>query len=365
MNMKKNTVGVMFGGRSAEHEVSLVSAYNVISSMSKEKYEIIPIGVGKDGSCVYFNRTGYILDPQDVKNVRLADWGIPIYFKFGKDSRIFSVGEKYFSKKLDVVFPVLHGTFGEDGTIQGLFSLADTPFVGPGVAGSAIGIDKDITKRLWRDAGLPIADFLVFRKCELEAIRYRSVVEKLGLPFFVKPACAGSSVGVHKISTASQFQSALQDAFSYSDKVLIESMVEGKEIECSVLGNESPVVSLPGAVVPTHDFYSYDAKYVDEHGAFFEIPAVLPKKVVKNIQKVALDAYKVLGLEGMARVDGFLTPKGKFILNEVNTIPGFTNISMYPKLWEVSGLPFPKLVDRLIDLAIARHGRERLIKTEY
>jgi D-alanine-D-alanine ligase len=361
--MKKITVGVMFGGRSAEHEVSLVSAFNVIAAMSKKKYEVVPIGVKKNGSFVLFQTTGYILDPQDVKKVRMADNGIPISFQFGDSREVFSLKGINVSKRLDVVFPVLHGTYGEDGTMQGLLDLAGIPFVGPGAEGSAIGMDKDVTKRLWRDAGLPIADFLVFRKSELEKIRFSVVTKKLGLPFFVKPARAGSSVGVHKVTTVDQFSKALRDAFSFSNKVLIESMVTGKEIECSVLGNENPVVSLPGAVVPTHDFYSYDAKYIDDHGANFEIPAVLSTKVVRKIQKIVIEAYKVIELEGMARVDGFLTPKGEYILNEVNTIPGFTLISMYPKLWGVSGLSFAKLIDRLIELAITRHTQESSIKT--
>jgi D-alanine-D-alanine ligase len=267
------------------------------------------------------------------------------------------------NKRLDVIFPVLHGTFGEDGTMQGLLSLADIPCVGPGVEASAIGMDKDVTKRLWRDAGLPIADFLVVRSSEAKRWSYGPIKKKLGMPFFIKPAIAGSSVGVHKVESTRQFSKALSDAFLYSHKVLIERMVRGREIECSVLGNDEIKVSLPGAVIPTHNFYSYEAKYLDPNGAQFEIPARMSKSMVRKIQGIVREAYLVLGLEGMARVDGFLTKDGQFILNEVNTIPGFTKISMYPKLWEASGLSYPDLIDRLIQLAMERHKKDLNIKT--
>ncbi|MBI4437911.1 D-alanine--D-alanine ligase [Candidatus Uhrbacteria bacterium] len=361
--MQKINVGVIFGGRSAEHEISLLSAYNIIAAIPKKKYNIVPIGVRKDGSYVYFSKGDFILHSGDAKKVRLAARGVPVTFEFGEEGRIVSLKGGGTKKKLDVVFPVLHGTYGEDGTMQGLLSLANIPFVGSGVLGSAVGMDKDVAKRLWRDAGLPMADFIVFRKSDLRKIQFRSIVRKLGLPFFIKPAVAGSSVGVHKVTSAKQFTAALRDSFSYSHKVLIERMIVGKEIECSVLGNEHPIVSLPGAVIPTHGFYSYEAKYLDEDGAHFEIPAPLPTTVVKKIHRIVLEAFQVLELEGMARVDGFLTPKGVFILNEVNTIPGFTKISMYPKLWEVSGVSYSELIDRLLQLAIARHYREHALKT--
>jgi len=235
----------------------------------------------------------------------------------------------------------LHGTDGEDGSIQGVFRLAGIPFVGAGVEASAIGMDKDVTKRLWRDAGLPTADFVAFHSKDREAIRYRDVVRRLGTRFFVKPASAGSSVGVHKVVGEKTFSSALDDAFAYGEKVLCEKMVKGIEIECSILGNEKPEASLPGIVRPTHDFYSYEAKYIDECGADFEIPAKLPSAVANKIRSIACDAYCVLGLEGMARVDGFLTVDQSFVLNEVNTIPGFTAISMYPKCGKQAAFRFP------------------------
>ena len=360
--MRKLVVGVMFGGRSAEHEISLLSAYNIIAAIPKTKYSIVPIGVSKDGSYLCYTKEDSILHPMDAKRVCLAKHGVPVTFEFGEEGRIVSLKGNGMKKRLDVVFPVLHGTYGEDGTMQGLLSLADIPFVGSGVLGSAIGMDKDVAKRLWRDAGLPIAKFLVFRSEDIKNIRFQSVARKLGLPFFVKPAIAGSSVGVHRVVNVKQFSDALRDAFSFSRKVLIERMIVGKEIECSVLGNDQPVVSLPGMVIPSHSFYSYEAKYLDENGAHFEIPALLSTKVVKKIQRIVLEAFKILELEGMARIDGFLTQKGEFILSEANTIPGFTKISMYPKLWEASGVSYPDLIDRLIQLAIARHKKERLLK---
>lgn len=335
-----------------------MSATSIMDAIPKSKYAIVPIGVRKDGRFVLYKKSRGIVDSHNVRKVRLAPDGIPITFDFGKQTRVLSFSTKPSSVKLDVVFPVLHGTFGEDGTLQGLLDMANLPYVGPGVLGSAVGMDKDVTKRLWRDAGLPIADFIVLRASQKRPT-YIEVVRKLGAPFFIKPAVAGSSVGVHKVESARQFQQALVDAFSYSEKVLIERIIVGKEIECSVLGSDQPEVSLPGAVKPTHSFYSYEAKYLDPNGAQFEIPVHLPKETIRRIQSIVQSAYTTLGLEGMARVDGFLSNQGQFILNEVNTIPGFTKISMYPKLWEVSGLSFPRLIDRLLELAIERHERNK------
>lgn len=360
--MAKKVVGIFFGGRSAEHEISLLSATSIMEAIPKAKYSVVAVGVKKDGSFVFYPDGKGILHGNDASRVRLAPRGIPVTFQFGKRPGLVSVVGKRFLKRLDVAFPVLHGTYGEDGTIQGLLEMADLPYVGPGVLGSAIGMDKDVTKRLWRDAGLPIADFLVARSSQKNSA-YAQIVKKLGTPFFVKPAVAGSSVGVHKITSSGQCSKAMRDAFSYCDKILIERMVKGKEIECSVLGGEHAEVSLPGAVIPTHSFYSYEAKYLDPNGAQFEIPARMSKATVRLVQDVVRKAYLALGLEGMARVDGFLDVRGKFTLNEVNTIPGFTKISMYPKLWEVSGLSFPDLIDRLLQQAIKRHTREQNLKT--
>ncbi|MBI4084812.1 MAG: D-alanine--D-alanine ligase, partial [Candidatus Levybacteria bacterium] len=299
---------------------------------------------------------------------------------------------------VDVVFPVLHGTYGEDGTIQGLLKLANIPFVGASVLGSAVGMDKDVMKRLLRDAGLPVARFIVVKRSDVIArseapyhlvqgeatkqsqrdrhgrlgrprddkgISFNEIVKQLGLPFFVKPANAGSSVGVSKVHNEKEFASAVNTAFSYDSKMLVEEFIKGREIECSVLGNENATASLPGEIIPTHEFYDYDAKYIDEKGAALQIPATLQQKKVKEVQALAVKAFQTLCCEGMARVDFFLNKNGKFFVNEINTIPGFTKISMYPKLWEASGVPYSELIDRLIQLAIERHKREQKLKTSY
>lgn len=307
--MKKLRVVVLCGGRSAEHEVSVASAKNVIAAMDPRKYVVRRIFIDKHGR-----------------------WHGSL-------------------NGVDVVFPVLHGPHGEDGTVQGLLKLKGIPFVGSGVLGSAVGMDKDVMKRLLRDAGIPTAKFLVFGTADRRTIRFDEVRRQLDMPVFVKPANLGSSVGIHKTKNAAGLRHSVADAFKYDDKILIEEFIKGREIECSVLGNDHPIASLPGEVVPRHEFYSYDAKYVDDKGADLIIPARLPAQTIRQIQKLAVKTFKVLCAAGMARVDFFLTPNGKIVLNEINTIPGFTNISMYPKLWNASRLPTPKLIDRLIALA--------------
>jgi D-alanine-D-alanine ligase len=252
---------------------------------------------------------------------------------------------------------------GEDGTIQGLLKLANVPFVGAGVLGSAVGMDKDVMKRLLRDAGLPIAKFLTFHGSDLRALRFATVKKTLGVPLFVKPANLGSSVGISKVTDKDHFRRAIVDAFRYDNKIVIEEFIQGREIECAVLGNEKPVASLPGEIIVRHDFYSYEAKYIDDKGARFEIPARLPKAVVKKIRALALQAYRVLDCEGMARVDFFLRAGGKVLVNEINTIPGFTKISMYPKMWHASGISYPRLIDRLIELALERSRKEKRLRT--
>ena len=325
--VKKLKVAVLFGGRSAEHEVSLQSAKNVINALDKTKYEVTLMKLDKSGA---WNRRH-------------------LHALFGGDA--------------DVIFPVLHGTYGEDGTMQGLLKLANVPFVGAGVLGSAVGMDKDAQKRLLREAGIPVAKFLVFGSHE--KISFEHVKKELGLPLFIKPANLGSSVGVHKVEDQKQFKSAVKDAFRYDRKILIEEAIVGREIECSVLGNEHPVASMPGEVIPHHNFYSYEAKYIDENGAGLEIPAKLPKAITRRVQETAVRAYKALCCEGMGRVDAFVTEGGMVIINEINTIPGFTKISMYPKMWEASGVSYSELLDRLIALALDRHAKEKNLKTTY
>lgn len=361
---KKLRVAILLGGKSAEHEISLISAKNIVEAIDKKKYEVVLIGIDKKGKW-YFN--------DDSRLLQHADRPKPIRFDLKRNALALVPSNKAkpwlrlstrrTDKPVDVVFPVLHGTFGEDGTVQGLLKLADIPFVGAGVLGSAVGMDKDVMKRLLRDAKIPIAKFLVFERAALRQIKFASVKRALGLPFFVKPANLGSSVGISKVSTRDQFRPALEEAFRYDNKILVEEGIDGREIECSVLGNDNPIASLPGEIVTSHDFYSYDAKYLDEKGARLIIPARLPKAVVKRIRELALRTFKVLCCEGMARVDFFLRGQSEIIVNEINTIPGFTKISMYPKMWQASGISYCELIDRLIRLALERFHKEKNLRT--
>ncbi len=360
MPKKKIRVGIILGGKTSEHEVSLQSAKSVIEALDKTKYEPVLIGIDKQGKW-HFQRTAqYLLHENDAKKIRLMKGQSEVLVAPAHVQQLIA-GNESAIPHIDVVFPVLHGPLGEDGTIQGLLKLLDLPFVGPDVLGSAVGMDKDVMKRLARDAGIPITKFLVFQHGK--SVSFEKAKKELGLPFFVKPANAGSSVGVSKISKKAEYVAALKAAFRYDSKIILERMVSGLEIECAVLGNEHPKASVVGAVIPQHDFYSYQAKYIDEHGARLEIPANISKTQSRKAQALALEIFKVLCLEGMARVDMFMTSSGKIIFNEVNTIPGFTSISMYPKLWVASGLPYAKLLDTLITLAIQRHVRQNKLKT--
>jgi D-alanine-D-alanine ligase len=366
MNRNKIRLGVLFGGKSAEHEISLQSARNIIDAVDKERYEAVLIGIDKEG----------VWHPLEEMNSLSGELltGVPTGQEMGKLALVPGDRVWPFVKlppdreigPIDVVFPVLHGPHGEDGTVQGLLKLLDIPFVGAGVLGSAVGMDKDVMKRLLRDAGIPIADFLVFDRFSPEEIRFRDIVDRLGLPLFIKPANLGSSVGISKVSEEEEFFRGLEEAFSFDRKVVIEEAVRGREIECAVLGNESPMASLPGEVVTDlsrHPFYSYKAKYLDENGALLVIPAKLDDEITQRIQGLAVKTFQVLCCEGMGRVDFFLTEDRRVIVNEINTIPGFTKISMYPKLWEASGISYRQLIDRLIQLALDRHEKEKRLKS--
>jgi len=276
---------------------------------------------------------------------------------------LWLLSQKGWWQSMDVVFPVLHGPFGEDGTVQGLLKLAGIPFVGPSILGSAVGMDKDVMKRLLRDAGIPIAAFMVFKRSERDAIHFRDVKKRLGIPVFVKPANLGSSVGVSKVNNKKGFLRACENAFQYDNKILVEAYIKGREIECAVLGNEHPLASLPGEVIPSHEFYSYEAKYLDDKGARLQVPARLSPSATKAVQRLAVQTFTTLCCEGMARVDFFLRDNGKLIVNEINTIPGFTAISMYPKLWGASGVSYQKLIDTLLKLALERFKRDKALKT--
>ncbi len=362
---RKLRVGILFGGKSAEHEISLQSAKNIVEAIDKKKYDVVLIGIDKDG-CWYLNEAAQLLRHTGTHLPSLRTLGglkkramlIP-----GKTSAQLARLSPYrLERPVDVIFPVLHGPFGEDGTVQGLLKLVNIPFVGAGVLGSALGMDKDAMKRLLRDAGLPTAKFLVFHQSQIKELKFTDIVEKLGLPFFVKPANLGSSVGINKVQNRGQWKQAANEAFLYDHKILLEEYIQGREIECSVLGNESPTASVPGEIVPQHEFYSYEAKYLDDKGAILEVPAKLPAGLVKKIQEASIEAFKVLCCEGMARIDFFLRGEEEVIVNEINTIPGFTRISMYPKLWEASGISYTELIDRLIQLALERFHRDAKLR---
>ena len=357
---KKIRVAVLFGGKSAEHEVSIRSAANVVAALDPKKYDVVAIGIEKSGRWLPANASQRkLLGTSDITAMR----GTSALAVRPEGNGELIGGNNVSSGSIDVVFPVLHGPFGEDGTVQGLLKLANVPFVGPSVLGSAVGMDKDVAKRLLRDAGIPVSKFLVATRTD--PVSFVVAKKKLGLPLFIKPANMGSSVGVSKVRTKKEYDDALGGALKYDTKVMIEEFIKGRELECAVLGNESPKASIVGEIIPHHEFYSYEAKYIDENGAALEIPAKIPKKVEKKIQELAVRTFKVLACEGMGRVDFFLKANGEALVNEINTIPGFTSISMYPKLWEASGIPPRKLVDTLIALAIARFKRDAKLKTSY
>ncbi len=352
---KKIRVALLFGGKSAEHEVSIRSAKNIAEAIDKEKYEVSLIGIDKSGKWLSHKSSQLLLGPQHPSQSQKTSTSLAAK----PDETLVKTNYSPLAS-VDVVFPVLHGPFGEDGTVQGLLKLANIPFVGAGVLGSAIGMDKDVMKRLLKEAGIPVARWITVH--DGETLRFRSVAEELRLPVFIKPANLGSSVGVSKARNEEEFMKALQTAFQFDRKVLIEEYIKCREIECSVLGNDEPVASVPGEVEVHHDFYSYEAKYLDENGASLEIPAQISEHTTKLIQNLAVHAYKVLSCEGMGRVDFFLKENGTVLVNEINTIPGFTNISMYPKLWEASGISYTELIDKLIQLAIERHSKEQHLK---
>jgi D-alanine-D-alanine ligase len=362
----KITVGILFGGKSAEHEVSLQSAKNVFDAIDRNKYNPILIGIDKTGRWLRSGGADFLLNAGDPKRIKLNLASDPVVLAPESGGLITRVGgaAPAGDEKIDVVFPILHGPFGEDGTVQGLLKLAGLPFVGSGVSGSAVGMDKDLMKRLLRDGGLPIGKFLAVKFHE-EAPSFDAVVKELSLPFFVKPANMGSSVGVNKVHSRDEYLSSLKEAFAYDTRILIEEFIPGRELECAVLGNEQCRASLPGEVRASHEFYSYDAKYLDENGAVLDIPARLPDDKIREIQELAVRTFKTLNCEGLGRVDFFMKDGGNLLVNEINTMPGFTKISMYPKLWEASGLSYTALIDRLIELAIDRFEKEKNLKTNF
>lgn len=362
MNVKKRLrIGVLFGGRSGEHEVSLASAASVIRALDPEKYDVVPIGIAKDGR--WLVGSGATRSLTDV--IKSGDRVVlpPDPSAAALVSLAPAAGQP--SVMVDVIFPVLHGTFGEDGTVQGLLELAGLPYVGAGVLASSVGMDKDVQKRLFEQAGLPIVPFLAVRRSEWERERARvnrDIKKKFRFPVFVKPATLGSSVGMTRVNASHQLSAAMDLAGEFALKIIIERCVTAREIEVSVLGNDQVRASVPGEIVPHREFYDYTAKYL-ETGTRLIIPATLTKKQVATFQDYAVRAFQAIDGAGMARCDFFLDRRnGKIFINELNTIPGFTSISMYPKLWEASGLPYPQLIDRLIELALELHHEKARTK---
>jgi D-alanine-D-alanine ligase len=358
---KRLRIGVLFGGRSGEHEVSLASAASVMRGLDPGKYEAVPIGITKEGHW----RIG--AGAQKMLPEVLRGGQAVMMTADPTDASLVPLGGGA-GQKLDVIFPVMHGTFGEDGTIQGLLDLAGLPFVGAGVLGSAIGMDKDVAKRLLQVAKIPVVPWITVHRHEWEQNPkkiQRAIEAKFKYPVFVKPATLGSSVGMTKVHARAELAPALSLASEFAMKILVEKAMVAREIEVSVLGNSDPQASLPGEIVPHREFYDYTAKYLED-GTALLIPAKLKAAQVKTIQSLAVTGFRALELSGMARVDFFLEKRagGKLFLNEVNTIPGFTSISMYPKLWEASGIPFPALIDKLIALALQLHAEKARTKYE-
>ncbi len=345
---KKITIGLISGGTSGEHEVSLISAYNIQAVLDSEKYDILLIGIDKNGEWFLGSTPEFFENVEDVHQV-----------KFNTEKQVL-LPQKNLARnepsgselaKVDVYFPITHGKLGEDGALQGLLELLGKPYVGADVYGSAICMDKDVTKRLLMERGIPVARYMLLRN--QEELPFTDAVQELGETLFVKPCREGSSLGVSKVRTVEEYLTALQEAFAVDSKVLVEESISGREIECSVLGNDNPEAApILGEIVPLREFYSYEAKYVDEDGAELVIPAEIDSEVSMEIRKTAVEAFQLTECRSMARVDFFLRTDNSFIINEINTLPGFTNISMYPKLWEASGLSYSELLDRLIELAL-------------
>src|SRR5256885_2930550 len=397
--MKKLRVGILFGGRSGEHEISLLSAASVFKAIDQNKYEVVPIGITKDGRWLRASDAERVLhgtagegnasggaratlragDPDSTASAAVLQNGESVVVPpephkssmtpFQTDTPVRRASDRAIN--VDVIFPVLHGTFGEDGTIQGLLELADIPYVGAGVLGSAAGMDKDIMKSLFRSAGLPIVKHVTVLRSEWETNSKkveRLIESKLKYPVFVKPANLGSSVGISKARQGKELGPAIKEAARFDRKIVIERGVGGRkqkarEIECSVLGNDQPKASVPGEIVPGKEFYDYTAKYLDE-GSQLIIPAKLTKAETRKVQELAIKAFQAVDCSGLARVDFLMDPKNrKIYVNEINTMPGFTSISMYPKLWAASGLSYPDLIERLIQLGLERHREKK--KNQY
>jgi D-alanine-D-alanine ligase len=372
---RKIRVGLIFGGRSGEHQVSLMSAQSVMGAIDKEKYEVVPIGITKTGRWTL----------ADVQLLEVGDAPLPPAVLLGDPSsralmQVEQTGDQVLTlssvAELDVILPILHGPYGEDGTVQGLLELAGLPYAGAGVVGSAVAMDKVVFKKVMQAEGLSILPYQLVLRSEWErdpAGTIEQVLSFLDYPIFTKPANLGSSVGVRKCTTHAELEAGMEEAAHFDRRLVVEQGIDAREIECSVLGNDDPIVSIAGEIEPSRDFYSYQAKYLDEgaDASGLLIPAPISDALMEQVRSWAIQAYKAIDCAGMARVDFLLEREGrhgeqpKLYINEINTLPGFTSISMYPKLWEASGIPYPELIDRLIELALDRHADKERTQISY
>jgi D-alanine-D-alanine ligase len=347
--MAKKKIGVLYGGRSVEHGVSINSARNIFEFIDKELFEPVLIGITSQGAWYQTQTVTKEIESGEELSIRLNPATPTFLTSKGK------------SISVDIVFPVLHGTDGEDGSIQGLIKAMDLPMVGTTVLGSSMSMSKLVTKRLLKEAGLPVADFLYAYFPEKSNLRFEKIQEKLGLPFMVKSASLGSSVGVSKVKSKEDFDKAIEEGFRYDDCVLIEKFIQGREIECAILGNSPAKASLPGEIIISkeYEFYTFDAKYVDGNAVSIDVPAKLEASIQDRIRTLSLQAYQALSCEDFARVDLFLTNDGSVYVNEINTIPGFTNSSMFPMMWKERGISFTALITQLIELAMERYKKSK------
>jgi D-alanine-D-alanine ligase len=364
--MGKIRVAVFCGGQSAEHDVSLASGKNIADALDPNRYDVTLVAI---------DRTGVLRLIPTIEDLRKTSLDKPIdvtrfsskvaLYRGESGPTLVETGSGKILTQLDVAFPILHGPYGEDGTVQGFFKFIGLPFVGPSVLGSAAGMDKDVTKRLLRDAGIRIGKFEVLHrnKERLKPTSFASLADRLGVPFFLKPVNMGSSIGVHKVASEASYREAISDAFLYDTKVIIEEFIDGREIECAVIGMHNLEASPPAEIIPTHEFYSYEAKYLDENGAMIELPARVTIEQANEFRKIAINVCETLECYGLARVDFFLRKSdGAIFVNEINTLPGFTKISMYPKMMEKTGRTYSGLIDELIKIAVARREEEASLR---
>ncbi|NJN28086.1 MAG: D-alanine--D-alanine ligase [Cyclobacteriaceae bacterium] len=355
--MKKNLyVAILYGGKSVEHEISIRSARNVVAHIDKNEYTIVLLGIDKNG--------GWYLNT-DINQPVDAGHAVAIKLDARSPHLIDLVSEQ--DVQIDVVFPVLHGTDGEDGSVQGMFKTMNLPIIGSGVLGSAIAMDKIISKKILKESGIPVASYIEFKKSSKGNIRFAEVEAQVGLPFMIKSAALGSSVGITMVKSASGFLPALEEGFRYGDKIIIEQFVKGRELECAVMGNEHAQASMPCEIVlvKEYDFYTYEAKYLDEAAVRIDLPANLDEKLAEEVRRISVAAYRALRCDDFARVDLFLTETGEIMVNEINTIPGFTNASMFPMMWQHMGIGYSELISKLISLGIARHQESIATETDF